>query len=197
MGLDLEYADGATPIDESEKVGLLIKTIDTLGELNEYEQQNIEDAMLWLHGQKLKADKLLSEQFIKQLHKRMYGEVWKWAGLFRQTEKNIGIDWINIPVELNKLLDDARFWVGNESYSPDEIAIRFKHRLVSIHCFPNGNGRHSRIMADLIAEHIFDRPVFTWQESMVKHDEIRARYIGALREADVNNYSPLIAFARS
>jgi len=197
MGLELEYADGATPINEAEKAGLLIKTIGTIGELNEYEQLNIERALIWIHERKFTKEQILTEKFIKQLHKRMYGLVWKWAGEFRRSEKNIGIDWVNIPVELNKLLSDILFWIENETYPPDEIAIRSKHRLVSIHCFPNGNGRHSRVMADNLIESVFHRTMFTWQESMVRPNETRKEYIQALQEADRNNYAPLIKFARS
>jgi len=197
MGLELEYADGATPINEAEKAGLLIKTIGTLGELNEYEQLNIERAMIWIHERKFTKEQILTEKFIKQLHKRMYGLVWKWAGEFRRSEKNIGIDWVNIPVELNKLLSDILFWIENETYPPDEISIRSKHRLVSIHCFPNGNGRHSRVMADILTESVFHRTLFTWQESMVRPNETRKEYVQALQEADRNNYAPLIEFARS
>ena len=126
----------------------------------------------------------------------MYGEVWKWAGEFRKTEKNIGVRWTNIEIELKKLIDDARYWVENKTFPAEEIAIRFKHRLVSIHCFPNGNGRHSRMMADIIMESIFKKEIFPWHQSnMVKPNEVRANYIGALKVADKGNIEPLIAFA--
>jgi Fic-DOC domain mobile mystery protein B len=128
----------------------------------------------------------------------MYRDVWKWAGEFRRTEKNIGISWTQIGIELKKLLEDTKYWVENETYLPEEIAIRFKHRIVAIHCFPNGNGRHSRIMADIIIESIFGKEIFTWHKSnMVKADEIRKSYILALREADKGNIAPLVEFAKN
>ena len=174
MGLELKYEEGQTPLDEEEKEGLKIKSI------------------------KLKPEKILTEKFVKDLHKRMYGDVWKWAGEFRKSKKNIGISWIRIGIELKNLMDDTKYWIENNTYSPDEIAIRFKHRLVSIHCFPNGNGRHSRMMADIIMESIFDEDLFTWHQSkMVKANETRKEYINALRKADNGNVKPLIEFAKN
>jgi len=198
MGLELEYQDGQTPIDEDEKKGLLIKSITTNGELNEHEQLNIENAVEWIIQTKFNPDKILTEQFIKKVHKKMYSDVWKWAGEFRKSEKNIGVEWINISVELKYLLDDTKYWIENKIYSPDEIAIRFKHRLVKIHCFPNGNGRHSRIMADIIIESVFGKDIFTWNNSnMIKPDETRKKYITAVKEGDQGNIKPLIEFARN
>ena len=124
--------------------------------------------------------------------------VWKWAGKYRNTATNVGIDWIQIPVELHVLIDDAKFWVEHQTYPPEEIAIRFKHRLVSIHCFPNGNGRHSRIMADLIVVHVFGLERFTWgHSSLVESSDQRKAYIEALQLADKDDFSSLIIFAGS
>ena len=198
MGLKLEYIDGQTPIDENEKEGLLIKTITTHGELNEHEQLNIESAIQWILQRKFKTKIILTEDFIKSIHKKMFGKTWSWAGKFRKSEKNIGVEWIKIGIELRYLLDDTKYWIENKTYLPDEIAIRFKHRLVNIHCFPNGNGRHSRIIADIIIESIFAKDVFTWHYSnMVKPDVIRKKYIAAIREGDKGNINPLIEFARN
>lgn len=198
MGLDLKYAEGQTPLTEEEKEGLKIKTIATQNELDEFEQLNIEKAVEWSIHANLKPEKILTEKFIKDLHKKMYGDVWKWAGEFRKTEKNIGIKWMRIGVALKNLIEDTKYWLENKTYSPEEIAIRFKHRIVSIHCFPNGNGRHSRMMADIIIESIFEKEIFTWHKSnMVKADETRKKYIVALREADNGNINPLIEFAQN
>ncbi|WP_417611274.1 mobile mystery protein B [Owenweeksia hongkongensis] len=198
MGLNLDYSDGQTPLDEEEKEGLLIPSISTKGELDEFEQQNIEEAIQWILGRSLKADTILTERFVKSLHKRMYGEIWKWAGQFRKSDKNLGIDKWQIPVALKTLLEDALFWVKNETYEADEIAIRFKHRIVSIHCFSNGNGRHSRLIADIIAEKIYKRPVFSWGViNLSKESQIREIYLNAVKEADKGNYQLLIDFARS
>ena len=184
MGLDLLYGEGQTPLDEAEKEGLKINSITTQGELDEFEQLNIEKAVEWTINANLKPDKILTEKFVKGLHKKMYGDVWKWAGKFRMSEKNIGIEWTQIGIELKYLLDDTKYWIENNTFSPEEIAIRFKHRIVSIHCFPNGNGRHSRMMADIIMESIFSKEIFSWHQSnMVKADETRKAYIYALREA--------------
>ena len=198
MGLELEYLSGQTPIDEDEKEGLLIPTITSRGELDEFEQKNIEEAIQWSLGRNFKPETIFTEDFIKQLHQRMYGEVWAWAGSFRKTNKNIGVDKWQIPVALKSLLDDAISWVENKTLPPAEIAINFKHRLVSIHCFPNGNGRHSRLMADILISKIYKQPEFTWgAASLVKASEERKQYIKALRAADAGNYSLLLSFAKS
>ena len=197
MGLDFKYIDGQTPLSEEEKEGLLIKTITTRGELDELEQLNIEKTIEWTLINKFAKEKILSEEFIKSVHMKMFGDVWKWAGAFRRSEKNIGVDWIKIGVELRILLDDTKYWIENNTYSPDEIAIRFKHRLVNIHCFPNGNGRHSRIMADIIIESVFGKEVFTWNNSnFVKPDNARKEYIDSIRKADNGTIDPLLEFAR-
>ena len=198
MGLNLKYEEGQTPLNEEKKRGLKIKTITLQKELDEFEQLNIEKAVEWTIHANFKLDKLFTEKFIKDLHKKMYGDVWKWAGEFRKTEKNIGVKWTLIRTELKSLVDDTKYWIENKTYSPEEIAIRFKHRIVQIHCFPNGNGRHSRMMADIIMESIFGKEIFTWHQSnMVKADEVRITYIETLREADNGNIKPLIEFALS
>lgn len=197
MGLDFEYIYGQTPLSEEEKVGLLIKSITTRGELDELEQLNIEKAVEWTLENKFSKEKILSEEFIKLVHKKMLGNVWEWAGKFRRSEKNIGVEWIRIGVELRMLLDDTKYWIENNTYSSDEIAIRFKHRLVNIHCFPNGNGRHSRLMADIIIESVFGKKVFTWNNSnLVKPDNVRKEYINSIRQADNGSIEPLLEFAR-
>ncbi len=198
MGLEFDCKDGQTPLDEEEKDGLKIKSITTQGELDEFEQLNIEKAVEWTIRTKLNPENILTEKFIKNLHKRMYDEVWKWAGEFRKTEKNIGIPWTQIGIELKNLLDDTKYWIENKTHSPAEIAIRFKHRIVSIHCFPNGNGRHSRMMADIIIESIFGEEIFSWHQSnMIKANETRKEYIDALKKADNGNVDPLIKFAKN
>ncbi|MFA9190576.1 mobile mystery protein B [Flavobacterium sp. FZUC8N2.13] len=198
MGLTIAYIDGQTPLSDEEKEGLRIPSITTREELDEFEQLNIEKAIQWTLGKKLKAEQLFTEKFIRDLHKRMYGEVWKWAGDFRKSEKNIGIKSYLIPTQLKQLLDDALFWVQNNTYEPEELAIQFKHRLVSIHCFANGNGRHSRLIADLIMEKLYNNKFFSWgSANLVKATETRNNYIQAVRKADNHDIQPLIAFAKS
>ncbi|MCH8557247.1 MAG: mobile mystery protein B [Balneolia bacterium] len=197
MGLDLNYIYGQTPLDEDEKEGLLIPTIATRTELDEFEQQNIEDAVQWILERSFKTDKILSENFIRSLHKKMFGEVWSWAGTFRKTNKNLGVDKWQIPAALKNLCDDSHFWIKNETFPPDEIAVRFKHRVVSIHCFPNGNGRHSRIMADVIAHNVFGRPMFSWGAgNIIEEGGTRRKYIEAIQLADEGSYEELLKFAR-
>jgi Fic-DOC domain mobile mystery protein B len=198
MGLEINYLDGQTPLSEEEFDGLKILSITTREELDEFEQLNIEQAIQWTLAKKVLANDLLSEKFIKDLHKRMYGDVWKWAGSFRNTEKNLGIKSFLIPVQLKQLLDRALFWYENNIFTPDEMAVRFKHELVSIHCFANGNGRHSRLMADLIMEKLYDKPFLTWGSSdLVKANDKRKAYIDAIKMADNLDLNSLILFAKS
>jgi Fic-DOC domain mobile mystery protein B len=196
MALEIKFDEGQTPISEEEREGLKIKSISLQRELDEFEQLNIEKAIKWLIGRKFSAEEALSEAFMKRLHKKMFGDVWKWAGKFRQSKKNIGVKWITIGREVKVLCDDALFWIAHETYPEVEIALRFKHRLVSIHCFPNGNGRHSRIMADVLMEKVFGRPAFSWRAGeMVSASEERRMYIDALRAADRGDFAALVSFA--
>lgn len=198
MGLDLDYKDGHTPLEEDEKEGLLIKTITTSGELDEFEQLGVEKANEWLLSRKLDNSKILTEAFVKELHKRMFNDVWKWAGEFRRTNKNLGVDKFMIGIELKNLFDDCRYWIANKTFPEDEIAVRLSHRIVSIHPFANGNGRHSRLIADVLINKGYGKPYFTWgSRNIVRQGEVRTIYIEALREADKLNYNPLIQFARS
>jgi len=198
MGLDLEYIEGQTPLDEEEIEGLLIPTVATREELDEFEQQNIEQAMQWVLMRSFKSDLIFSEAFVRKVHKRMYADLWAWAGDFRKTNKNLGVDRWQISTELKILLDDAKYWIKNNTYSPDEIAIRFKHRLVSIHCFPNGNGRHSRLMADIIIQKIFKKTAFSWgANNLSQQSDTRAAYITAIKIADKGDLALLLAFSRS
>ena len=147
---------------------------------------------------RFKLDTILSERFIKELHFKMYNEVWTWAGKFRKTNKNIGVDYHQIEMELRKLQEDIAYWIANNTYSSNEVAIRFKHCIVSIHCFSNGNGRHSRLLADVVIENLFGEKVYSWGSSnLVKSDEQRNRYLKAIRQADQGIIKSLIEFARS
>ena len=198
MGLELPYHAGQTPLDATESEGLLLKTISTQGELNEAEQLNVQQAIEWTLRRKFGADRIFSQSFCNELHRRMYGNVWDWAGKFRRTDKNIGVSKYEIAAEMRKLLDDCLYWIGHETYSQDEIAIQFKHRVVSIHCYSNGNGRHSRLMADTIINHVFGKPAFTWgANNLAEAEKTREKYLQALRMADKGVISPLIAFSRS
>lgn len=186
--------DANTPLEPEEREQLIPTYITTRAGLNEAEQIGIADADRWAFSRRRD---VLDDAFLCQLHKRMFKDIWKWAGQFRTTARNIGIDAYRIPMELRQLVDDVRFWVENETYDPDEIAIRFHHRLVAIHPFPNGNGRHGRLAADLLAKQL-GRPRFTWgSANLVEPDQARQEYVAALREADEHNIERLLAFARS
>lgn len=198
MGLEINYINGQTPLDEDEKDGLLIKTISTRSDLDEFEQLNIEEAKIWLLKTKLTLTKILSEDFIRELHSKMFGNVWRWAGSFRNSNKNIGVDKFEIPIHLRNLINDTKYWIDNKTFSEDEIAIRFSHRLVQIHLFPNGNGRHSRLIADVLINKGFGKVEFTWSSTnLTAAGSVRSSYLTALKNADGGNYTDLLAFARS
>jgi len=198
MGLTLEYIEGQTPLDEDEKDGLLIETISTRGELDEFEQANIQQAIEWSIKNSFTREEILNETFILKVHKKMFEEVWEWAGMKRNTNKNIGVDKYQISIEINKLLDDCKLWIDKKIFEAGEIAIRFSHRLVQIHIFPDGNGRHSRLIADIFVSNIFYKPVFSWGRSdLSKSGEIRKKYLEAIYDADNGIFQPLIDFARS
>jgi Fic-DOC domain mobile mystery protein B len=198
VGLELVYSVGQTPLDDDERDGLLISTISTRNELDEFEQKNIEAAIQWTMTRSFGAEEVLTADFIRLLHRRMFGMVWSWAGSFRRSNKNIGVDKHLISVELRKLLDDCRYWMEHRSYGGDEVALRFKHRLVAIHCFANGNGRHSRLMADILIEKVIGLSLFTWgSRSHFRQGEARSAYLAALRDADRGRMQPLLEFARS
>jgi len=197
MGLKLEYIEGQTPLDEDEKDGLLIKAISTRGELDEFEQKNIQQAIEWSIKNRFTKDQILTEDFLLLVHRKMFSEVWSWAGAKRKSNKNIGVDKYYISIEIKNLLEDCKYWIENKTYKPDEIAIKFSHRLVKIHVFPNGNGRHSRLIADILISNLFGEPVFTWGRSnLSKGGEIRKEYLEAIYKADNGDILPLIAFSR-
>ncbi len=186
-----ETDDNSTPLTEEEKQQLKEKWITTRAELNELETKGITKAEIWLL--KNKKD-ILNEKFIKTLHKKMFDKVWKWAGKFRTTERNIGVAPYQIQPQLRVLLDDIKFWIENKTYSEKEIAIRFHHRLVQIHPFPNGNGRISRLMADLLMKKLGKKD-FNWGNgNLTEISELREKYIKALQEADKGDYTLLMNF---
>lgn len=195
-----ELPHGATPIDPDEAEGLLHAHVSKRHELDELEEANIHLGLEWAQRRAIlgrrRAD-VLMEDFLYELHRRMFSAVWAWAGQVRRTDKNIGVDKLTIRPEVRKLVDDARYWRENEVYGPDELAVRFHHRLVWIHPFTNGNGRHARMMADLITQQAA-RPPFSWgAASLIATLELRTAYISALRQADQGDVGPLLDFARS
>ena len=192
--MKMDYPDGATPLDPDEMEGLKFKHITTRGELDHLEQANIQSGLVWLL--KSREKNILTEEFICKLHKQLFGEVWRWAGSFRRTEKNIGIDPLEIGIQLRILLDDMLYWIEHQTFEPLEAAIRFHHRLVFIHLFPNGNGRHARIMADTILEKLLGEKPIDWSGGydLQAMNERRVEYIAALRAADGGEYDLLFKF---
>lgn len=189
--------DDSTPLDPDEREGLLQSWITHRRDLNEAEQANIVAAAAWARRRRNRsASDLLSVEFARLLHERMFGDVWRWAGTYRKTERNIGIVAHRIEAEMPVLFDDLRYWVDHATFPRDEIAVRLHHRLVAVHPFPNGNGRHARLLADLLVERLGGE-AFSWGgASLSDRGVLRSRYIAALRAADGHDLAPLLAFAR-
>lgn len=199
--LKLEFPPGATPLNLNEAQGLKLSYISTQSELNAAEQDNIIQGENWVFAKKRRD--FLTEKFMRQLHRKMFGHVWKWAGSYRTSDKSIGVVWYKIPSEMVKLLEDVKYWITHETYPLDEIAVRMHHRLTWIHPFPNGNGRWARTATDVLLFSL-DAPRFTWGAHVNLHaldknhtSAVRKRYIHALQMADTRNYSELLTFARS
>lgn len=193
--MQFEYALGATPLDPDEAAGLVPKHITHQGDLNAWEQANIFQANRWAARQ-TKRD-LLDEGFVRDLHRRMFDKTWLWAGTFRKSNKNIGVDWMQVAVKLRDLLDNTRYQIEHEVFGPQELAVRFHHQLVWIHAFANGNGRHARLMADLLAMRLGVGRL-SWGSgygSLTSVGDLRARYLSALRAADQGQYADLMVFA--
>lgn len=189
-----EDDDANTPLTAEEREQLIPAYITLRHELNEAEQVNIGEALRWAISRKRD---VLDQDFLSELHRRMFGDVWRWAGQYRTTPRNIGVDAYRIAMDVRQLVDDARYWVEHGTYPPDEIAVRFSHRLVAIHPFPNGNGRLSRLVGDLLARQL-GQPAFSWgRTNLIDAGATRARYVEALRAADNHDIELLLLFARS
>ena len=189
----LEQDDASTPLTPDERADLIPSYITLRRELNEAEQVNIFEAEKWAFARKRD---VLNEAFLLNLHRRMFGQVWKWAGKFRTTERNIGVPAYQIGIDLNQLLGDVKYWIEHNTFEPDEIAYRFHHKLVFIHPFPNGNGRHARMATDLLLKSL-GRERFSWgSENLVDANTTRAQYVSALRAADGHDYQLLKDFVR-
>lgn len=192
----LTNSDGNTPLSQ-EELADLIPSLATKEDLNEWERENILYAREWATKDRASAVDVVSDSYIRKLHEKMFDQTWKWAGQYRNTEKNIGVPFHEIREQLGGLVGDVRYWIENQTYSADEIAIRFHHRLVQIHPFPNGNGRHARLIADLLVMKL-GQPSFTWgARDLVKAGEARAKYLEAIRAADDGDIKLLLIFAGS
>lgn len=190
-------AGGQTPLDPDEVEQLLPSAVTTRADLDIVERENIAHAIRWALGAKRRPQKVLDEPFLRRLHKKMFGDVWSWAGDYRRTDRNIGVDWWSIQEEIGRLLGDAKYWIEHDVYERDALCVRFHHQLVKIHPFPNGNGRHSRLAADVLSVSLRGEPLSWGQGLGLNPDPLRARYMAALRAADVGDLTDLIEFASS
>lgn len=197
IGTDATGApEGNTPLDADETADLIPTHLTTRAQLDSWEQANINDALEWLLSRRTKP-RILDIDSLMEVHRRMFGSTWSWAGRFRTTAKNIGVLPYTIPEQLANLLSDTKYWLEHQTYPVDEIAVRFHYRLVSIHPFPNGNGRHARLATDMLLESV-GKPRFSWgSANLDQSGDSRSRYLRALREADEGQLSALVAFVRS
>ena len=190
--MKLEYPLGATPLDPDEIQGLIPSHITLQGQLNDYEQENISRARQWAYSRR-RGDPL-NREFIRTVHRRMFDATWHWAGDLRRSDKNIGCQWTQVPTQLYQLAGDVRAQIEYKAFPEAVIAARYHHRLVSIHPFANGNGRHARFMSDLLLKELAGK-IFTWgQSSLGSGGEARTAYIKALKAADGGDYDPLLLF---
>ena len=186
--------DGHTALSDDDRRGLIPAYIATRGDLFEAEQRNIANALL--RRRPPRPEQLLDDRYLRDLHAAMFGEVWEWAGRYRTVETNIGVAPHRIASDVALLVGDARAWVEYGTYRPDEMAVRFHHRLVAIHPFPNGNGRHGRVAADFLIRGLGGEP-FSWgARADLDTDGLRAAYRSALQRADAGEIADLLAFAR-
>lgn len=195
--MKIQSPPDATPLDDETLKGL-IPNLSTYQELDEFEAAGIARATLWAGSSRTLRQDLLSASGLCLLHKKMFEDTWEWAGQFRQRQTNIGVPVKEIQNELGRLLGDVKFWIKNQTYSLDEIAARFHHRLVWIHPFPNGNGRFSRLATDLLMLQM-QEGVFSWGRGHLgKVGDKRSQYILALRIADSHqDYQSLLSFMKS
>lgn len=195
VALNPEQVPGQTPLDPDEAAQLIPSHLTTQRDLDEWEQTNILQAQQWLLRQR--QPKVLTEAFCRELHRRMFDQTWRWAGQFRASDKNIGCPWQQVPMRLRQLLDNTAYQLDGAAHPLDEAAARFHHALVLVHPFPNGNGRHARLMTDALLRLRGATP-FSWgARNLVATGEARAPYIAALRAADNGDMGPLLAFVRS
>lgn len=193
MTIYFQDRDGQTPLSPEERKGLKSKLVTLMGELDALEQANINKGLLWLKRKSFKScDEYLNVSFSNDLHKKLYGEVWNWAGSYRKSEKNIGIDPHKITIGMHNFFEDVKIWVDQKAYPERELLARFHHRLVHIHPYPNGNGRFSRILTNLLSKELLGREL-SWYSGLPAKER-RDQYIGVLREADIKNYQPIIEY---
>lgn len=191
--LDQPDGDGHTLVPDDELEHLKLSYIRTRGELNAAEQAGI--ARVYASRRRPTLDRLLDDLYLRRLHRRMYDQVWDWAGRYRLVDTNIGIDPPQIPAAVRDLVAGAKMWF--DGGDPSVEAVRLYHRLVFIHPFVNGNGRFSRLAAHF-AGRALDIEPFTWGASLgLDTTTLRRRHLEALWAADAGDLDPLIVFSRS
>jgi len=197
MSLILSYNSGQIYLTEEELTDLKVIDVSDYEDIQKAEEPFIQKTIAWVEKNYFKADKIFSEAFIKEVHKRMFYDTWQWGGKYRLANKNLGVDKAKISSEIKQLMSNTRFWIEDESYDMDEIALRFAHRLMQIQPFPDGNARHAKIMGNVILEHLLNSEIFTWGESIKDNSERRKIFIESLQKADKGNIDDLLKFARS
>jgi len=192
----LDYQAGQSHLDQEEIAGLKIAGIKDWSEILTSESKSIAKVVIWTEKNQFTTEKIFTELFIREIHKRMFGDVWQWAGKYRLSNKTMGVEKSLISKELKQLFNNIKFWIESESYNADEITIRFIHRLMQIQCFPDGNARHAKLMADIVIENVFNGDIFTWGESLDDPKLQREKLLDALKKADKGRMEDLVKLAR-
>ena len=192
----ITYEAGQSHLDQEELAGLKLVGIKDWTEILNQESKGIAKTVVWTEKNQFSTEKIFTELFIREIHKRMFGEVWTWAGKYRLSNKTLGVEKGLISKELKQLFNNIKFWIESESYDADEITIRFIHRLMQIQCFSNGNARHAKLMADIVIENVFNGDIFTWGESLNDPKLQREKFLEALKKADKGKMEDLVKLAR-
>ena len=192
----ITYEAGQSHLDQEELAGLKLVGIKDWTEILNQESKGIAKTVVWTEKNQFSTEKIFTELFIREIHKRMFGEVWTWAGKYRLSNKTLGVEKGLISKELKQLFNNIKFWIESESYDADEITIRFIHRLMQIQCFSNGNARHAKLMADIVIENVFNGDIFTWGESLNDSKLQREKFLEALKKADKGKMEDLVKLAR-
>jgi len=192
----ITYEAGQSHLDQEELAGLKLVGIKDWTEILNQESKGISKTVVWTEKNQFSTEKIFTELFIREIHKRMFGEVWTWAGKYRLSNKTLGVEKGLISKELKQLFNNIKFWIESESYDADEITIRFIHRLMQIQCFSNGNARHAKLMADIVIENVFNGDIFTWGESLNDPKLQREKFLEALKKADKGKMEDLVKLAR-
>lgn len=189
---------GATPLSPDDLLGLKLPHVQTRAQLNEIEAANILQGQNWVSSLKvLTLDDIFSRDFVIALHKNLFGDIWQWAGTFRLRELNIGVEPKNIPIDLHNFLEDAKCWLEFKHFSDLELSARIQHKLVQIHPFVNGNGRHARIFTDIVRVFLLNKKPLRWAKAKLEDMTTeRAAYIAGLRKADGGDFSEMVDYLK-